>query len=364
MSIIIKHLLKFTYSFSLIVAIWSCQSKLNVSNKHTPPKAFRIHTVAFYNLENLFDTIDDPNKLDEQSPIMGLPPKLRQNVYWKKNANMAKVISEIGKEKTHDSPAIVGVAEIENRNVLEDLIQDAQLKDKNYGIIHYDSPDLRGIDVALLYRKALFHPFHSAKHEVVIYDVMNPSQRRQTRDVLLVSGVLDRDTLHIMVNHWPSRYGGEKISRKNRERAAAVNRRLADSLFNLNSKAKIIIMGDMNDGPYNTSIKKVLNAKAAPNEMDWNDLYNPMENMLKKKGYGTIGYQDSWDIFDQIILSKNLVNKDYRSLQFYKAGIYNPNYLITQSGRWKGYPFRSYANDNFSGGYSDHFPVYVYLIKE
>src|SRR5699024_1614564 len=185
-----------------------------------------------------------------------------------------------------------------------------------------------------------------------------------TRDVLLVDGILDSDTIHVLVNHWPSRYGGEKRSRPNREKAAAVNKKIVDSLQSINPYAKVFIMGDLNDGPYNTSVKKVLGAKAEKDQVGKFGLYNPMENMLEKQGLGTLGYRDSWDLFDQIIMTKPLLSKDYSSYRLFKAGIFNPNYLITQSGRYKGYPYRSFVGSTWTGGYSDHFPVYVYLIKE
>lgn len=327
-------------------------------------KSYKINTIAFYNVENLFDTIDDPEIYDESSPIMKLPKNQQGEVYKKKVTNLAKVISEIGAAKAKNPPAIVGLAEIENRLVLEDLVNNPYLKDKNYGIIHYDSPDFRGIDVALLYQKKLFRPISSSPHEVVIYDTDHPDKRYYTRDVLLATGILDRDTLHFLVNHWPSRYGGEKRSRPHREKAAAVDKRLTDSLLGLDPYAKIIIMGDMNDDPINTSVKKVLGAKAERDSVGKNDLYNPMENMLTEKGLGTLGYRDSWNLFDQMIMTKALLKRDYSSYRYYKAGLYNPKYLITQHGRYQGYPFRSFASGEFTGGYSDHFPVYLYLVKE
>lgn len=348
---------------TIISILSGCSPHFIPENPNNEKTAYKINTIAFYNLENLFDTIDDPAKNDETSPIMELDEKIRGEVYWRKNANMAKVISEIGLKVAKDVPAIVGVAEIENKHVLIDLINDSSLKDKDYGIIHFESPDYRGIDVALLYRKKLYRPIRSSAHEVVIYDINNPDKRYYTRDVLLSSGILDGDTLYFLVNHWPSRFGGEKRSRSNRERAAAVNKRIIDSIQSIDPYAKVIIMGDFNDGPYNTSIKKILNAKATKEETSVDGIYNPMENMQKKEGLGTIAYQDSWDLFDQILVTKPLLNKKKNAYSFYKAGIYNPDYLTNQEGRFKGYPFRSFSNGQFTGGYSDHFPVYIYLIK-
>lgn len=336
----------------------------NASKPGNGDKSYKVNTVAFYNVENLFDTIDDPNTQDEKSPIMDLDKDIRGEIYWKKNENMAKVIADVGSDVAKNAPVLVGLAEIENRVVLEDLVNDDHLKDGNYGIAHFDSPDYRGIDVALLYQKDIFHPTSTSAHEVVIYDIDNPENRYYTRDVLLVTGELDGDEMHVLVNHWPSRYGGEKRSRKNREVAAAVNKRLVDSLYDEDPKSKVIIMGDMNDGPYNSSMKNVLKAKANPEDVKPGGIYNPMENMLKKKGLGTIGYQDSWDLFDQILVNHEMLEKDYSTYRYWKAGIFNPAYLTNEEGRWKGYPFRSYADGEFTGGYSDHYPVYMYLIKE
>ncbi|HLS30951.1 MAG TPA: hypothetical protein VK021_08850 [Flavobacteriaceae bacterium] len=357
---------KFSFLVILGFLIVSCSPKIDQTGSSSAQgkKTYKVNTIAFYNLENLFDTINDPNKLDEKSPIMELDPKVRGEVYWKKNHNMAKVISEIGVEEAKALPAIVGVAEIENRAVLEDLINDPQLKNGKYGIVHYDSPDARGIDVALLYRKKIFKVISSAAHETVIYNLDNLEERRPTRDVLLVHGELDGDEIYVLVNHWPSRYGGEKKSRGNREKAAAVNKRLIDSLHNIDPYAKIVIMGDMNDGPTNSSIKNILEAKGDKNNVRTKEIYNPMEYMQTKQGLGTLGYRDSWDLFDQILVSDGLLKNKNDGYQYYKAGIYNPNYLTNPKGRFKGYPFRSYADGQFTGGYSDHFPVYIFLVKE
>ncbi|MAN26860.1 MULTISPECIES: endonuclease/exonuclease/phosphatase family protein [Mesonia] len=340
-----------------------CTFAFLVSNAQNE-KTYRVNTVAFYNLENLFDPENDPDKYDEASPIMEMAEALREDVYQKKLANMAKVLSQIGKDVTGHPPAIIGVCEVENRRVLEDLLNEPQLVNENYGIVHFDSPDKRGIDVALLYKKGIFKPTSTSSHTLMIYDNENPDKRIYTRDQLLVTGMLDNDKMHFIVNHWPSRSGGEARSRFKREKAAALNKKIIDSLQAEDPYAKIITMGDLNDGPYNTSVKEVLGAKAEKEEVKLKELYNPMENMQKKKGLGTIAYRDSWDLFDQMILSQPFLEDDYSSYRFYKAGIYNPKYLANPRGRYKGYPFRSFSGGGFSGGYSDHFPVYVYLVKE
>lgn len=324
-------------------------------------KTYKIHTVAFYNLENLFDTINDPTKYDEASPMMELKTN-RSNVYKQKVRNMADVISKIGVDIAYNSPAIIGVSEVENREVLEDLVNDSLLIKKDYGIIHYHSPDARGIDVALLYQKQLFTPTSTSSHELKIYD--DTSRKRvYTRDQLLVSGNLDGDLIHIIVNHWPSRSGGEAKSRPKRVAAAKLSKQLVDSLQVVDPYAKVFIMGDFNDDPTNASVKTVLNAKRDKKKVEFKDIYNPYESMFKN-GIGTTAYRDAWSLFDQILITAPLLKKDFSSYRFYKAGIFNENFLIQKSGRFKGYPYRSFGYSGFTEGYSDHFPVYVYLIKE
>ncbi len=191
-------------------------------------KQFKIHTVAFYNLENLFDTINDPLKNDEASPIMEQKAD-REGTYKQKVKNMARVVADIGSEMAKTTPAIIGVVEIENRAVLEDLVNNPLLREQDYGIVHFDSPDVRGIDVALLYRKSIFKPIYTSSHPLKIYDDFS-KKRVYTRDQLLVSGEIDGEMIHLIVNHWPSRRGGEARSRPKRVAAAKVNKRMIDSL--------------------------------------------------------------------------------------------------------------------------------------
>lgn len=322
-------------------------------------KQYDIRTIAFYNVENLFDTINDPRKFDDDRTPTG-KDHYTSAIYWDKINHMARVISEIGTEKAKNSPTIIGLSEVETRGVVQDLIDTKYLKDKNYGIIHYDSPDERGIDVALLYQKKDFKPISQSKHTLYIYKANG--KRDYTRDQLLVSGVLDGELIHIIVNHWPSRSGGEVHSRPFRMAAAALNVKLIDSLQKINPKAKIITMGDLNDDPTSPSLKQVLKTQGDYKKLKPKSLYNPMEALFAK-GLNTLAYRDNINLFDQIILSAPFTKKDYKSFAFYYAGIYNPKYLITQSGTFKGYPFRSYSYNNYTGGYSDHFPVYVYLIR-
>ncbi len=324
-------------------------------------KKYTIRTLAFYNVENLFDTINDPRKFDDDRTPTG-KDRYTSKIYWDKIDKLSKVLTEIGEDDAKNSPALIGVCEVENRDVLEDLVTSDKMKQKHYDIVHYDSPDERGIDVALLYQKRYFKPISQSKHKLLIY--RTNGKRDYTRDQLLVSGLLDGELIHVIVNHWPSRSGGEARSRPFRIAAAKVNKKIIDSLQAIDPKAKIITMGDFNDDPNSPSINKILNAKEKKAAVKkTTGLYNPMANM-HRRGLNTLAYRDGLNLFDQIIFTQPLLDKDYSSFRFYKAGIYNKRYLTNQKGRYKGYPFRSYSFNTYQGGYSDHFPVYIYLIKE
>jgi len=344
------------YILGLLLAIIS----LNTTAQEK--RNFKIHTIAFYNVENLFDTINDINKNDEASPIMEIKFN-RSEIYKKKVKNMASVIADIGSDLVNKSPSIVGLSEVENRNVIEDLLNNKHLLNKNYDIVHYDSPDERGIDVGLIYNKDVFKVNSTKSHELIIYDNKS-SKRNYTRDQLVVSGLLDNELIHVIVNHWPSRSGGEERSRAGRMAAAELNKKIIDSLQNKYKNAKIITMGDFNDDPHDDSMKKILNAKKYIEDVKTNGIYNPMEVILSDQGIGSNAYRDVWQLFDQILVTEPFLNKKYDSYQFYKAGIFNKSYLINKAGRYKGYPFRSFSWGSFTGGYSDHLPPYIYLIKE
>jgi|TARA_B110000259_G_scaffold35235_1_gene39477 hypothetical protein len=325
-------------------------------------KKYAIRTIAFYNLENLFDTINDPTINDEASPMMELKFN-RSAVYWDKIEKLASTIAQIGLEKSKTSPAIIGVAEVENRSVLEDLVKSKHLLKNNYGIIHYDSPDKRGIDVALLYQKEYFNPVF---HEVFNPNIYRGNKKVFTRDQLLVSGYLDDEFIHLIVNHWPSRSGGEAKSRPLREKAAYQNIKIIEKIKRKDVDAKIIIMGDFNDDPINSSFKKVLKPKNKKKNVGKNDLYNPYENMYRK-GFNTLAYRDNLNLFDMILISSPLLDKgkkDFSTYKMYQAMIFNKRFLSDTKGKYKGYPFRSFSNGGYTGGYSDHYPVYMYLIKE
>ena len=362
----------------LILILFLCFPVMKINAQ---PKKYIIHTVAFYNFENLFDIIDDPETYDEEWTPTGLQ-RWTIDKYQNKLSNLARVLAEIGSAENIDSPTFIGGCEIENRGVLEDLVKQPKLIEKDYGIIHFDSPDKRGIDVALLYQKSKFQPTSFMNIPLYIYkkesktdknlkliseessddeiQVNKYNNRVYTRDQLLVTGFLEGEDINIIVNHWPSRSGGEKKSSPFREAAGALNRKIIDSLQRANPNAKVITMGDLNDGAYNKSVKIALGAKAKKSEVTKFGIYNPFEEMAKN-GMGTIAYRDAWDIFDQIMVSETLIQTDFSSFRYWKAGIYNKPFLIQNSGQYKGYPLR---HSNTEIGFSDHFPVYIYLIKE
>ena len=362
------------------IALFVAFLSVNISFAQT--KKYKIHTVAFYNCENFFDTINDPKTNDEDfTPERGWSSAK----YKQKVENLARVISQIGtNDQQNEAPTIVGLSEIENRGVLEDLIKNHQMINKDYGIVHFDSPDKRGIDVGFIYQKKFFKPTSFINVPLYIYrDVAEDKIKKEekeekeevttdkpvvdkntnriyTRDQLLVTGLLDGEEINIIVDHWPSRLGGEKKSSKYREAAGALTKRIVDSLFKINPNAKTIILGDLNDGTLNRSVKVAVGAKGKKSEVGTKGIYNPFEEMAKK-GNATLFYRDAGDIFDQIMVTEPLIKDDFSSFRYWKAGIWNKPFMIQTTGQYKGYPLRHSATEV---GFSDHFPVYIYLIKQ
>lgn len=332
-------------------------SFLLIIQANAQEKQYKVACVAFYNLENLFDTIDQPEVDDAEFLPNGSYNWNSERYYYKLN-HMSDVISKIGGELVKGGPIVIGFSEIENRSVVEDLTKQPALLPGNYGIVHYDSPDRRGVDVALIYQQDHFKVLFSKSYRLTIPDKPD----FLTRDQLLVSGLLDGELIHFIVNHWPSRRGGEKRSAPMRNAAASLTRHIADSLLNADSTAKIIIMGDLNDDPVNNSLRKFLKAKGSVEETKAGDLFNPMYKLFRD-GIGSLAYRDSWNLFDQMIISYPLLN-DNTGLKFFKAKVFNQPFLAQKEGSFAGYPWRTYVGTNFMGGYSDHFPVYLFLIKE
>lgn len=311
----------------------------------------KITTIAFYNVENLFDTKDNPKTLDDNYTIDG-KYKWTNKRYRTKIKKLGSVISQLGLNRSKFPPAIVGLVEVENAKVVQDLVNSSNLKKQHYGFVHHDSPDERGIDVALLYKKQAFE--FLASETFALYIENEPGIRDYTRDVLKVTGNLHGELVHILVNHWPSRRDGAETSEHKRIKAAELNRTIISKIRDKNFDAKIIIMGDFNDDPGSISLKN----------LTLDDFVNPMEKLLDTEKLGTTMYNKKWNLFDQIIFSKNFLEKKEGQLYFKHAEVFNKKWLKVFKGKLKGSPFRTYIGPWYQGGFSDHFPVYAFLKKE
>ena len=327
---------------------------LTASPAHAQQKKVKVATIAFYNLENLFDTINDPEKNDEEF-LPGGANHWTSERYLKKLANMSQVISQVGNEFTKGGPTLLGISEIENRQVIEDLIKTPALVNSGYGIVHYDSPDNRGVDVGLIYRKRDFTVINSVSARLN----MPGEPNWKSRDQLVVTGLLAGDTISVIVNHWPSRGNLPPY----RAAAASLTRSLADSLYRVSSNAKIVIMGDLNDDPVDESVNVILGAQGQEQKVKQGMLFNPMWKMFRD-GIGSLAYRDSWNLFDQTIISEPLLHGREGSWHWYKTKVYNQPFLISREGQYSGYPFRTFAGGAYAGGYSDHLPVYTVIVKE
>jgi hypothetical protein len=324
---------------------------------HAQEKTYQVRCVAFYNLENFYDTIDAPRVSDEEFLPHG-KYSWGSIKYKNKLEHMSYAISKIGGSYAPTGPTLIGVAEVENRGVLEDLVKMPALQKSNYGIAHFDSPDRRGVDVALLYNKTHFTLLASKAYPLRLAQ----DTAFRTRDQLLVSGLLDGEQIYVIVNHWPSRLGGEEKSRYKRVAAATLTKHIADSILGTNAQAKIVIMGDLNDDPNNESCKTVLRAKAKPEEVGEGDMYNCTWSLFKQ-GIGSLAYQDKWNLFDQQIISPALLGTRGTNFVFWKSQIMNLDFLTQQDGQYKGYPLRTHVGDAYLNGYSDHYPSCIYLIR-
>lgn len=308
-------------------------------------------TVAFYNLENLFDTFDDKFTHDEDF-LPSSEKRWTPKRYKKKVRKLGYVISQIGKGTSKKGPSIVGLAEVENKLVVEDLLQSKFLRDHNYDLVHYNSPDERGIDVALIYNTNDFKLLNS---EVFSLDLYNEEGSRDyTRDILLVEGLLDSEKVFVIVNHWPSRRQGVELTEPARMKASNKVLEIIGLIKGNEANPKIVIMGDFNDDPESKSIKNLLNNK---------DLFNPMDTLLSYSR-GSLNHRFNWNLFDQILISTNFFEYKPKFLRFSKANIFDKEFLKQFRGRYKGNPFRTYVGRKYKGGYSDHFPVYIHLKKK
>lgn len=308
------------------------------------------HTIAFYNLENLFDLKDDKHTNDHDF----LPISRKKWTYKRYNNKLRKLgfaISNIGLNETDKHPALIGLAEIENDTVIKDLIDSKHLKDCNYKFVHYDSLDERGIDVALLYDHNCFKVTNSETFSV--YLTTEEGLPEYTRDILLISGILEEEIIHVIVNHWSSRREGKNETEYKR---LAASRKVEDIISQIKSKnddPKIIVMGDFNDDPSNRSVQQLVERQ---------DLFNPMQSLLSYSR-GSTSHNFQWNLFDQIMFSKNFFDTHSNTFSYDMANIFDDDFLKLLNGKYKGKPFRTYIGKKYQGGYSDHFPVYATLQK-
>ena len=352
----------FRYTFSTLLLLF-CFTALK-AQKLNPDNSYEVTCVGFYNLENLFDTIVDPdtNKILQEDFTPKSGKQWDSKKYHSKLSNIADVISRLGVSKSvPDGAAVLGVCEIENKLVLNDLVAHEKLKDKNYQIIHYESPDKRGIDVGFLYQPKYFKVTSSKSFTLKLPDNPNWS----TRDQLLVSGELNGEKMHFIVCHWPSRRGGQKGSSYKRIAAGELAKSIVDSLTKDDPLAKVLIMGDLNDDPVDPSVRVAMRSVGKIKKMEIGDMFNPMESLFKL-GIGTLGYNDAWNLFDQMVLTSGFISKDnsFKTYSYFTAKVFNDSFLKNSSGRFEGFPLRTYSYGKFINGYSDHFPVYLYLVKQ
>jgi hypothetical protein len=314
-------------------------------------------SIGFYNVENLFDTI---NNMELESNDEFTPSGKNNWTaarYHEKLSNIAFVIADMATDVNPDGLCILGLAEIENKGVLLDLVKEKNISGRNYQIVHFDSPDERGIDVGLLYQPKYFRVTNSRCYTLIVSDTSY-----KTRNQLVVSGILGDEQIHIIVNHWPSRRGGEQTSSPFRNAAADLTRSIVDSLLAVDQSARILVMGDMNDDPINESVISHLKTKGDVNDLQPGDLFNPMFQ-LYKDGIGTLAYKGAWNLFDQIIISSGLLGSETSTWKFREAKVFNKDYLIQKDGEYAGYPLKTFGGSTYLKGYSDHFPVYVNLFK-
>lgn len=349
------HLIKFRlmkHHLIVLLSILLLASPLAINAQSCKKGSF---LVMFYNVENLFDTLNVSGKSDKEFTPEGSSNWTSER-YWKKIGDISKVIDQVGEQKTAD---IVGLAEVENRRVLEDLIDTKPLKKKDYAIVHHESHDERGIDVAMLYNSSTVKILH--KENIFVDFAWDVDDR--TRDILYVKLLADeKDTLHMFVNHWKSRGGGVEATAPKRIRSADIARQYIDSLFNVNTQSKIILMGDLNDNPDNTSVRRVLDANGVFDQ-DGTSLYN-LAWKPYKRGEGSYHYwrEDTWNMFDQLIISRALLRDTTSGLKAVNEEqcIFKREWILHEEDDGDKVPSKTYGKEYY-GGVSDHLPVYFYL---
>ncbi len=348
-----KRVVYFVLIFLLIIPLMSCA------------QGRRSYVIGFYNLENLFDTYHDEGKNDYEY----LPDGANQWTeakYAKKLHNMASVIRAM-KDENKVWHALLGVSEIENRHVLEDLVSQPEIAEANYQIVHYDGPDRRGVDVALLYRPNQFKVLESKSipfdFNSSIEFSLNEEEKAyfRTRDILMVRGMLGNEMFAVFVAHLPSRIGGKGSDL--RSRGGEIMYQESMKLMEAYPDIKIVAMGDMNDNPTDPSMAVYMHGKENIDEVEQEDFFSPFVSMLKS-GYGSLAYQGEWNIYDIIVVNANLCRGEGLKIRpivkkkFY-GRIFNPPFMTQQEGPYAGTPFRTFSGGAFIGGYSDHYPTYI-----
>lgn len=333
---------------------------MSVCAQSQPPRKAKMVCVSFYNLENLFDTEDDPLTQDEEFTPSGAKAWNKAK-YEDKLSRLSKVISGFGLDYKINGADMLGVCEVENRRVLEDLIRQPELLPMNYEIIHHESFDPRGIDLALIYKPGVFHPSFSAMYPITLTD--RSGNTKYTRGILMVLGKMGNQPLCVFVNHWPSRRGGEEATRPFRIEAAKTNKRLADSISLAHPNTAFIIMGDLNDNPNNESVEEVLPSSGSISKVKEKCFFNPFYKNFND-GEGTLAHNNTWNLFDQIILSHHFINRDQDQYTYHKNKVYRMDFMMEKHGHFKDHPKRTFAGDVYNYGYSDHFPVLVYLVRQ
>ena len=355
-----KKLLAYTFLALLLSVGGNCLAQNKV----------KTYVIGFYNLENLFDTYHDDGKNDFEYLPDGAN-EWTEVKYQKKLHNMAKVIKAM-KEENHVYHAVLGVSEIENRHVLEDLVNDPQIADAGYMIAHFDGPDFRGVDVALLYQPTKFEvldeeslPFNF-NSPTIVFDMDSTQQANfHTRDILMVRGLLGGEMFAFFVAHLPSRIGGKSTDL--RSRGAEIIHENAMALMEKYPGIKIVVMGDMNDNPVDESMVTYLHGKETIDEVGQQDFFNPFLSMIKA-GYGSLAYQGVWCIFDIIMVNSNLVHAPKGTFQIqpivkkkFYGRVFQQPFMTQQEGQYKGTPKRTSSNGAFINGYSDHYPTYIVI---
>ncbi len=375
-----KTLLSFALLLLAFTTLTSFTTRTELSQQQ---KRYALYGVAFYNLENLFDTIHDAGKNDFEYLPNGTM-KWGKMKYEAKLHNMSRVLSELCTDKLPMGAAVIGVSEIENANVLDDLLKQPSLAKRGYKYVDVPSYDRRGVECAFFYNPRLFQmeryfcvqynygPTNKVDDPMLGFTIDNKGKVQAidhlqgdttyiTRGFLVMEGRMAGEKMFFIVNHWPSRAAGDEV----RQRAGWQVRQLKDALQKSEPGSKVVIMGDMNDDPGNKSMTEQLGCKSEIKDIkSESDMYNPWYNTLYKVGQGTLLYNGKWNLFDQIVVSGNLIGKDRTTLKYYQHAIFMRDYLFQQEGRYKGSPLRTHAGGVWLNGYSDHLPTQIYLVKE